>query len=407
MLWDWLLALAGLVLVVVVARIGGAVATRLRQPRIAGELVAVVFVGPTLLGGQIAGVVEGAAAAGAVGALFPPTSVDLLAVVGSLGVTLYMLLVGLTIDPLPMVRRGATIALLAVAVLAATAAVALAAAAWLRSDGGWVGPAAGATAFTLAVGAALAANGVPVVARILEDCGLLRTDTGAVIIAAGAGVTTVALVFAGVALEGGHAAAAERFVVVLAGAAVLVAAGNWLSRRHGGALAPGVAVAGLLALALGAAVAGRSALGTALLGPLVVGVAASQAGAPARVIEERLGRAVRDVLLPVFLAVAALHTDLRELEPRVLGPVVVILLAATIAKLAAGYGVARATGFPSGDAGAVAAALQCGGIVTIAIALDALAGGLITTRMYAALTLGGLVSTVIAGPLLARARPGG
>ncbi len=44
---------------------------RLRQPRIAGEMAA-VFAGALLLGGQVAGVVEGQQAGGRLGELFRP-----------------------------------------------------------------------------------------------------------------------------------------------------------------------------------------------------------------------------------------------------------------------------------------------------------------------------------------------
>ncbi|MEA2157043.1 MAG: hypothetical protein QOE11_3183 [Solirubrobacteraceae bacterium] len=402
MLFEWLLVPVGLALIVAVARVGADVATRVGQPRIAGQLVGVVLVGPTVLGGQVEGVVRGASGRGAVDAIFPAVSVGVLAVVGSLGLVLYMLLVGLTIDPRPMARRAGTIALLVLAISAGTAVVALAAAAWLRHLGGWQGPSAGGVAFALALAAALIANGVPVVARILEERGLLRTEVGAITISSAGAITTLALVVSGVAIKGAGASAAERFVLVLAAAAVLVAAVTVLARAHGSRLAPGAAIAALLGLSIAAGVAGRSLLGTALVGPLVVGIAASGTSASAAFVEERLGTVVREVLLPVFLGFAALHANLRELGPGVLGPVVAIIAAVTVVKLAAGYGVARVTGFSRPDAGAIAAMLQCGGVMTIAISLAILDAGLITTRLHAALTLAGLATTVLAGPLLKR-----
>ena len=49
----------------------------------------------------------------------------------------------------------------------------------------------------------------------------------------------------------------------------------------------------------------------------------------------------------------------------------------------------------------MAALLQCGGVMTIAISLDVLHAGIVTTRTHALLTLAGLVTTLVAGPLLA------
>jgi len=398
---DGLLALAGVALVVAVAYAGAELATRLRQPRIAGQFAAVVLVGPTVLGGRIEGVVSGASGKGAVDALFPATSVDVIAFLGTLGLILYMLLVGLTIDPRPLVRRAGTIAWLTFAVTAATAVVSLLVAGPLRDAGGWSGPGADATAFALVLTAALAANGVPVVARILEERALLQTEVGAIVIAAAGVITTIALIVAGVAIKGGDASAAERFAVILAGAAIVFAAVLALTRVYEQRVAPAAAVVVLLAFAIAAGFAGRSLLGTALVGPLVVGILANGAGSSAATIERRLGWTVREALLPIFLGFAALHTDLRELRSELL-VVGGLIVAVTVVKLAASYGAALVSGFGRADAAVVAASLQCGGVMTIAVSLAVLDDGLITTRMHSALTLAGLLTTIVAGPLLGR-----
>jgi Kef-type K+ transport system membrane component KefB len=390
---DWLLALAGVAIVVAVAYAGAQVATLLRQPRIAGQFVAVVLIGPTVLGGRIDD------------ALFPARSVDVLGVLGTVGLMLYMLLVGLTIDPAPLARRAGTIALLTISAVVSTVAVALVAGPWLRDAGGWMAAGAHGSEFVVALTAALVASGVPVVARILEERALLRTEVGAIVVTTSGLVTTLALVASGVAVKGGGAGTLERFGVILTVAALLVAVLVPLARANQQRLAGGAAVVLLLATALAAGIAGRSLLGTALLGPLVVGVFAEGGGTVAAGIERRAGLLVREVLLAIFLGYAALHTNLRELGPDLV-TVAAILGAVTAARLAAGYGAGRLAGFGHADAGTIAAMLQCGGVMTIAISLAVLDADLITTRMNAALTLAGLATTVIAGPLMGLARRG-
>ena len=134
---DWLLALAGVAIVVAVAYAGAQVATWLHQPRIAGQFVAVVLIGPTVLGGRIDD------------ALFPARSVDVLGVLGTVGLMLYMLLVGLTIDPAPLARRAGTIALLTISAVVSTVAVALVAGPWLRDAGGWMASGAHGSEFVV------------------------------------------------------------------------------------------------------------------------------------------------------------------------------------------------------------------------------------------------------------------
>ncbi len=106
--------------------------------------------------------------------------------------------------------------------------------------------------------------------------------------------------------------------------------------------------------------------------------------------------------LPVFLGLAALHTDLRELGPGVLAAVLALLAAVIAVKLVAGYAAARLAGFDARDARAIGALLQCGGVMTLAISLAVLDAGVIDGRMHATLTLVGLVTTLAAGPLLPR-----
>jgi Kef-type K+ transport system membrane component KefB len=400
---DALLVALDLVLVVLVARCGGALAVRFGEPRIAGEMIGAILVGPTLLGGQIEGAVDGAAARGVVGTLFPAVAVDVLTTVGAVGLILYMLLVGMTIDPAPMARRAGTILVLALSVVASTVVVAVVAAAWLQDGGGWRGDEGTSLAFGLALAAALAAQGVPIVARILEERGLLRSELGGVVIATGACVTTLALIVSGVAIRGADRAALAELALIVAAGAVLVAVSAPLARSRWMRLSPRIAVAALLVIALGAGAGGKALLGTVLIGPLIVGIAVRNAGFSAAFLEARLGTIVRGVLLPVFLGVAALHTNLRELlhadaVARVLG----LLAAVVVVKMVAAVASARAAGFDRSEARAMAAMLQCGGVMTIAISLDVLHAGIITTRTHALMTLAGLVTTLLAGPLLVR-----
>ena len=399
---DWLLVVIDLVLIVAVAQIGGTVAARLRQPRIAGELLAVVCLGPTVLGGRIAEIVPGQSGRGAVDALFPEPAITVLALVGGLGLVLYMLLVGLTIDPAPLRRRAGAIGLLGAAIIGSMVALALVAGPWLVDAGGWKPAGVAQGTFVLALAAGLAANGVPIVARILEERGLLRSEVGAVVIVSAACVTALALIASAVAIDGGDMAAGGRVGVRIAGGLLVLLVVLVVVRVRRIALPPALAVAAVVALAVASAVAGDRLISSALIGPLVVGVAVQAGGATARAVEARLGVVVRRVLLPVFLGVAALHTDLRELgDGDGLGPALAIIAAVIAIKLAVGHLAARLAGFDVGEARAIGALLQCGGVMTIAISLDVLQAGIVTTKTHALLTLTGLLTTLIAGPLLA------
>jgi len=404
---DWLLAPLDVVAIVAVAWVGGTVMQRLRQPRIAGEMAA-VFAGALLLGGQVAGMVEGQQAAGRIGELVPPAGVALITALGGLGLILYMLLVGLRIDPAPVRERAGTIALLAATTTAATVALALVAGPLLADAAGWKPAAAGDGAFVIALAAALAASGVPIVARILEDRAMQHSAVGAIVIVASACVTALALVASAVAIDGGDVGAAGRVALRLgaAGAVLIVVLALARRRRAVPVPAPVLAVPAVVVLAVLCGAASDWLLSSLLIGPLVVGVVVRAGGDTALGVERRLGWAVRRVGLPVFLGLAALHTDLRELGPAVLAAVLALLAAVIAVKLVAGYAAARLAGFVARDARAIGALLQCGGVMTLAISLAVFDAGVIDGRLHATLTLIGLVTTIAAGPLLPRSWQG-
>jgi Kef-type K+ transport system membrane component KefB len=400
---DWLLALLDIVAIVAIAWVGGVVAQRLRQPRIAGEMTA-VFAAALLVGGQIADVVPGQQADGRIAALFPETALTLVTVLGGLGLLLYMLLVGITIDPAPLRERAGAIALLAGASAGAMLALALVAGPLLIEAGGWKPAGVADGAFVLGLAAALAAVGLPIVARILEDRDMAHGTVGSIAIVAGTGATALAVLAAAVAIGGGDVPAGGRAMARMGAGLVLLALVLAIARRRWFALSTPVTVGAVVVLAVGAALAGDELLSSLILGPLIVGIAVSRGGGTGVALERCLGVAVRRVGLPVFLGVAALHTDLRELHSGVLATVVTLLAAVIAIKVAAAYAAARAAGLGSADARAIGALMQCGGVMTIAVSLDVLDAHLIGARMHATLTLIGLASTIAAGPLLPRAR---
>ncbi len=398
---EWLLALLDVAAIAAIAWIGGTIMHRLRQPRIAGEMAAVFVVG-LLLGGQIAGVVPGQQAEGRIADLFPDTALGLVTVVGELGLVLYMLLVGITIDPAPMRRRAGALALLTAATIGAMVALALVVGPLLGDAGGWKPPGVSQSAFVLALAAALAANGLPIVARIVEDRAMAHSAVGSVVIVAAAFTTALALIAAAVAIGGGDVPAGGRVALRVGTGLLMLAVVLAAVRARRFSVRPAVAAFAVVALAVTAALVGDAMLSSLLIGPLIVGVAVRKASATARSVERRLGIAVRRVGLPVFLGLAALHTDLRELDADVLAPVVAMIVAVIALKLAAAYLAARSVGFDPGDARAIGALMQCGGVMTIAISLEILQAHVIDTRMHATLTVIGLATTIAVGALLPR-----
>ena len=144
------------------ARLCGELGVRLRQPRVIGEIVAGVLLGPTGIGPSASDV------------LFPAASaVPALQAVASLGLTLYIFSVGLDFDVRSLLPVKGQVVLLAVLSTALPAAAAVGIALVLEGMDGFVSATASMTSFILALASAFACSALPVAALILQELKLL------------------------------------------------------------------------------------------------------------------------------------------------------------------------------------------------------------------------------------------
>jgi Kef-type K+ transport system membrane component KefB len=399
----WLFLTLGLLLAA--ARTLGEVARRLRQPAVLGEILAGVLLGPTVLGHW----------APHLGQLAPRPAFDALTTVA---IVLFLLLAGLDVQLSTLWRQRATAVSVGLAGLIVPFLLGFGVAwQWPQffGRGGlsahW--PLVGALFF----GTALAISALPVIARLLRDLKLYRSDVGTIVIAAAVfqdllGWTLFTSVMALAHSTGGDPlpAAAGTFVVTLAFVAVVVTAGRWLPRRATASLprrtaAPGALLAMVVALAFVCAALTESAGLHAVFGAFVAGIALG--GSPlGRRTRRALEPVVTGVLAPLFFAGIGLKVDcLAHLDVRLAA---VVVLLAVIGKVLPCGLAARWCGLPTRESWAVAFCLNSRGAMEIILGVVALQVGLITESLFVALVLMALVTTLMSGAgmgwLLRRAR---
>ena len=160
-------------MILVLARAAGWVFTKLGQPAVVGEILAGILLGPTLLGTSLSE------------DLFPLDSRPFLVVLANLGLVLFMFVVGLELD-LSLVKGRERVAG-SVSVCVDPAAVqpghrtghpARRRGTSRRARDFWP--------FALFIGAAMSITAFPVLARILTDRGMHRTETGGLALACAA-----------------------------------------------------------------------------------------------------------------------------------------------------------------------------------------------------------------------------
>ncbi|HXD85181.1 MAG TPA: cation:proton antiporter, partial [Urbifossiella sp.] len=148
----------------------------LGQPPVIGEVVAGILLGPSLLG---------AISPAAMHALIPSAAADphgrvvaALNAIAQLGVVLYMFLVGLDLNGAKLRRRARSTVAISHASIAAPFVLGVALALWLYPILSHRG--VPFTSFALFMGAALSVTAFPVMARILADRQMERTEVGQV-----------------------------------------------------------------------------------------------------------------------------------------------------------------------------------------------------------------------------------
>ncbi len=396
--------LAALV-VVAVARGTGALALRIGQPRVVGEIVGGFLLGPTVLG----------ALAPEVSAwLIPPEALPALDAFAQLGLVLFMFLVGLELDTSLIRRQGHQAAVLSNVGMVVPFTLGVGIALALHPTFGGDIPFA---PFALFLGASMAITAFPVLAGILTERGLSRRPLGALALTCAAvdDVTAWFLLAAVVAVvratSPADAAITGALAVTFAVAMMLVVrpllrrlVSRYLpdERVTPGAMA--LVVVGLLASALTTETIGIHAI----FGAFMFGAVLPLRMPVVEAMHGRIGTLTSVLLLPAFFAATGLHTDLLAVagDPRAAwGAFGLIMLAAVGGKLGAISLTARGLGMPWRDSTALGVLMNTRGLTELVILGIGLQLGAIPKDLYGLLVVMALLTTAATTPLLSLIMP--
>ncbi len=162
------LLLADLALIIILARLLGALAKRIGQPPVLGEIVAGLLLGPTLFDGKITST------------LFPPTLIPPLTAIADIGLVLFMFVVGYEVDLSLVKGREKVAAGVAIGSILLPLVLGTGLGVWLAQRE----HVPNKTVFVLFFGVAMSITAFPVLARILTDRGMHRTRIGGLALAA-------------------------------------------------------------------------------------------------------------------------------------------------------------------------------------------------------------------------------
>ncbi|GAA5144373.1 cation:proton antiporter [Nocardioides marinquilinus] len=400
-LFDITLILAQLALIIVVARLAGKAAGRVGVPPVVGEIAAGVLLGPSLLGMELSG------------KIFPADTRPFLSLLASIGLVLFMFVVGLELDVKLVKGRGRVAGSVSIAsiLLPFTLGVGLAS---LLSDE-LRGPDGDFWPFALFMGAAMSITAFPVLARILTDRRMHRTETGGLALACAATDDVLAwtLLAVVIGIAGGEDDG-RGWVVFLAVPFALLAlfvirpALTVLTRLYlrAGELTPTILSIVLVGLLLFAAATEylhvHYIFGAFLFGAIMPH---EQAAALRHEILVRLEQISVLLLLPVFFLISGLKVDIQGLGVENLLPLVAILAVAIVGKYVGAYLGARSAGVPHWQANALGILMNTRGLTELIILNVGLELGLLSQDLFTMMVIMALVTTVMTGPLLRLAYP--
>ncbi len=392
--------LLGVVLMLVLGKLGGWAAERVRQPAVLGELLAGVVLGNLALLG--------------VGWLGFLAGNEGLRTLAELGVILLLFQVGLESDAGAMLSVGWSSLLVAVLGVVAPFLLGWGVSAWLLPEAH--------TLVHVFIGATLCATSVAITARVLADLGKLQAAESRIVLGAAViddvlGLVILAVVIGSIeAADRGAELGAASVLWIVAKAGLFLfgalAAGGWVSKRLFGLASRlqirGMLLAGSLTVAFFLAwLADRVGL-AAIVGAFAAGLILDEVHY--RDLVDRAEHDLEDLLAPIagflvplFFVHMGLAVDLRSFaDPRVLGLAALLLVAAVLGKLTCAGGVlgggldrlSVAVGMvPRGEVGLIFAGI--GAQLTL--------GGerVVAPAIFSALVIVVIATTVVTPPLLA------
>ncbi len=399
--------LIDLVIIIAAARLFGALARRIGQPAVIGEVVAGILLGPTVLGRIAPGAPE---------ALFP-REVPLRSI-ADLGLVFFMFLVGLELDPRLMRAQGRRAVIISLSGILAPFVLGMLVATALApvNNGGTflegVAHPPQTLTFALFLGAAMCITAFPILARILVETGLYKTGVGTAALCAAAVDDAIAWILlaavVGITKTGSPAQAGVAFALTAVFAAFMLTVGRWLlgllARRYDAAGRLSIdQVAIVLAGVLLSAFATERIGIHAIFGAFVFGAIMPKRSGMTRELTDKIEDFTVIVLLPVFFTVTGLRTNLLTLNsPALLGWLLLIVAVATVGKFAGCGLAARLTGSSGREAVVVGALMNTRGLTELVILSIGLSLGVLSDRTFAMMVIMALATTFMAAPIVNR-----
>jgi Kef-type K+ transport system membrane component KefB len=381
--------LASLATIIVAARGVGWLLCRVGQPRVHGEILSGILLGPSLLGVVWPDALE---------ALFPAEVVAALRPLSQVGLVLFMFMVGLDLDLDRLRGNGHKAVVISHASILAPTGLGVVLGLWLHPR---LGGSTDRLGFVLFMGAAMAITAFPVLARVLQETGLTHTRIGVLVITCAAidDVTAWCLLAGVVAIV--ESSGFGEVLRTIGFSLVFVVAMLRLARPLLARI-PVVPLWLACGLALAAAWVTEQIGIHAIFGAFMAGAVMPRRHEAVERLRTELEPVTLTVMLPVFFVVVGLATRVDLLDSAYLWAITaLVILVAVVGKWGGSMLAARVMGEGWKDAATIGVLMNTRGLTELVILSVGLELQVITGQIFTIMVLMALVTTLMATPMLA------
>jgi Kef-type K+ transport system membrane component KefB len=393
------LLLLQIIVILVVCRLFGMICIKIGQPSVVGEMIAGIFLGPSIMGSIFPDFSA---------FIFPKDSLKTLQFLSQIGLAFFMFIIGMELDIEKLKTKAKNAVVISHASIILPFFLGVSLSYFIYEQFAPVG--VKFLAFALFMGIAMSITAFPVLARIVQERGLTRTQLGAMVItcAAADDVTAWCMLACVIAIVKAGSIISALFTIGLAIVFVLImlyVVRPYLTKISAKIVTEGnlnktvIAVAFFILLlsAYFAEVIGIHALFGAFLAGVIM---------PQNIkFKELLAGKIEDVsvllLLPIFFAFTGLRTQIGLLnEGHLWATCGVVILIAVFGKFGGSAVSAKIMGQTWKDSFSIGALMNTRGLMELVVLNIGYDLGILSPEIFAIMVLMALATTFMTGPML-------
>lgn len=391
--------LAQIVVIILVSRLFGWLCKKIGQPRVIGEILAGIVLGPSLIGMYFPEFTN---------FLFPVQSLGNLQFLSQIGLILFMFIVGMELDVNVLKNRAHDAVVVSHASIIIPFSLGMGLAYFVYKSFAPIG--VPFLSFGLFLGIAMSITAFPVLARIVQERGIHKTRVGTVVItcAAADDITGWSILAAVIAVVKAGSFISSVYTILLAVAFVFVMikiVRPFLKRigdLHAGNANLNKSIVAIFFLTLILSSWATEVIGIhALFGAFMAGAIMPTNTKFRNIFIEKLEDVALVLLLPLFFVFTGLRTEIGLLNDPYLWKITgIIIVVAVVGKFVGSAMAAKFVGQNWKDSLTIGALMNTRGLMELVVLNIGYDLGILTPEIFAMLVIMALVTTFMTGPAL-------